>query len=281
MTTDDVHALFTWVWTHPPMMASDGVLAHLLSVPLEQLPLERCADTYAALRAPHPYLKKPGIEFEEALCALLTHHPHVRELRRGVVLPNQSGQLDFVFSLTTAPGIFHLEVAVKFYCCVDSAGTQDMRAFVGPHQGDSLQRKHDKLILKQLPAFDRDNVVALVPGQPRQSWLLVQGELAVQHPRTGGAIATPACTLTTQRIGTWTHKRDVDAWLRTLPDDTRFVQLHDHALLLRVRTRHDVHLDKDQLRAFLQNEQVPYVAVDVISGGRHWVVPDTWVPELL
>ncbi|WP_208280760.1 DUF1853 family protein [Massilia oculi] len=101
---------------------------------------------------------------------LVRHGLQVRASRNDTV-----GEFDFL--LERGPdALTHIEFATKFYL-LDSGGSNEFDALVGPNLADSLGRKMRKVFERQLALGDHPAAQALLPRPVTQAQALVKGWL--------------------------------------------------------------------------------------------------------
>jgi hypothetical protein len=191
-------SLYEWVKSAPLLLPFRGRIPLSFffpnGSPLEQSEFfQRFQAHFLELRKNQRRLWRLGLEFEDAIHALLKSHPKISHVERGIeCFP--TGELDFLITLEDEPQFrLHIETAVKYYLCLDHGGSKDANRFVGASLQDSLGKKISKLENEQLRRFqdqpqlrsliplDEDTIVESTPwvnGMLFYSWIPEDGSLS-------------------------------------------------------------------------------------------------------
>ncbi|WP_339673166.1 DUF1853 family protein [Dasania marina] len=161
-------------------------------------------------------LKSPRLGiYYEALCAYIWQHYPGRQLRCKNLQVSDNGKTFGEYDLIgqSATGLYHIEVAVKFYLGLsekDNEANSHWQQWLGPNCNDRLDKKLHRLRDHQLPlSRTTQGIAALqqqgIPAQQLHSRLQLQGYLF--YP-AHSALATPVHSHSQHLRGLWYYQRD-------------------------------------------------------------------------
>ena len=261
--------------TELPMLSSEWWRQEFLKTQDWLLELDRDPSSLLAYLDPHRE-RRIGLAFEDLLHCWLDWHPEYSCLATDIPIYDGKRTVGaFDFLIQTPEEVLHLEVAVKYYLCLENS--QEWENWIGPsrkdHLGKKLTKMRDKQLQLLLTPLGQKSLDALQLPHPTKVAGTIKG---IFFQYWGGEDVVPVSCHAVD--GIWMFRDDFIGVYRDCHVDCRFIERNrpDWLAPLQVNRVHDFHV-KEILTPIMLSQMIYVSSLGMwMEEQRIVVVPDHW-----